>query len=104
MAMPLKRFTTTRSVVAARAAKSGQACAARLTARAIKAIRGRNPVPQRSPFLSCRCAVIVGTDNIRVGGHRTQPKAVPVGVRLRRRPEFATQGFFYDFRITPRRG
>ena len=29
---------------------------------------------------------------------------MPVGVRLRRRPEFRYQGFFYDFRITPCRG
>ena len=65
---------------------------------------GAKTVPDRLPFLSCRCAVIVGTDNIRVGGHWTQPRAVHVGIRLRRRPGFDTQGFFHDFRITPCRG
>jgi hypothetical protein len=39
----------------------------RLASKIIKAIPGRKPILDRLPFLSCRCAVIVGTDNIRVG-------------------------------------
>ena len=54
--------------------------------------RGEMPFRNRVPFLSCRCAVIVGADNIRVGGHWTQPKAVLVGIRLRRRPGFRYLG------------
>src|SRR6266571_6851153 len=88
---------TTRSVVAARAANCGKACEPRLASKRIKAIPGRNSIPDRLPFLSCRCAVIVGTDNIRVGGHWTQPRAVLVGIRLRRRPGFRYQGSFMYF-------
>ena len=51
----------------------------------------------RLPFLSCRCAVIVDADNIRVGGHWAQPTAVPVSIRLRRRPGFDTRGTFMTF-------
>src|SRR6266403_5420740 len=80
------------------------ACEPRLASKRKKAITGRNSIPERLPFLSCRCAVIVGADNIRVGGHWTQPRAVLVGIRLRRRPEFRYQGFFHVFRITPCRG
>src|SRR3981081_271102 len=78
--------------------------AARPASKAITAIPRRKQIPDRLPFLSCRCAVIVGTDNIRVGGHWTQLKAVPIGIRLRRRPGFRYPGVLYDFRITPRRG
>src|ERR1700686_454025 len=83
MARPVKRFTTTRSVVADWASDPEKPSAARLSQKrlvqkklaqtrrageAIKAIPGRKPVRGRRPFLSCRCAVIVDADNIRVGG------------------------------------
>src|SRR5882672_636221 len=55
----------------------------------IKAIPGQNPVLiNRLPFLSCRCAVIVGADNILSRGTPAQPRAVLVGVRLRPWPGF----------------
>src|SRR3974390_114853 len=108
MARPVTWFTTTRSVVADWAAEPGKPSATaqiRLTSDAIKAIPGRKPVRGVRPFLSCRCAVIVDADNIRVvGGHRAQPKTMAIGVRLRPGPGFDTQGYFYDFRITPCRG
>src|ERR1700686_2800072 len=91
------------------AAAERQSCSARPTpatpaSSATQAIPRRGPIPDRLPFLSCRCAVIVGTDNIRVGGHWPQPRAVPVGTKLRQRPGFRYQGFFHDFRLTPCRG
>src|SRR6187402_3482723 len=70
---------------------------ARPASKPIKAIPRRKPIPGRLAFLSCRCAVIVGADNIRVGGHWTQPRAVLVGIRLRRQPGFDTQGSFMYF-------
>src|SRR5258708_13594643 len=55
----------------------------------IKAIPGQNPVLiNRLPFLSCRCAVIVGADNILSRGTPAQPRALLVGVRLRPGPGF----------------
>src|SRR5579883_2769399 len=69
MARPVKRLVTTRSVVAARAATPEAATSsARSSATpapassAIAAIRGRRP------YLSCRCAVIVGADKIESAG------------------------------------
>ncbi|BCA01743.1 hypothetical protein BDS110ZK25_76910 [Bradyrhizobium diazoefficiens] len=65
MATPLKRLTTIRSVVAAWAGNHAQAIqmpASRQTRRPIKAIPGRKGLS------SCRCAVIVAADNIRVEG------------------------------------
>jgi hypothetical protein len=52
-------------VVDARAANSGQAGAKKPANSAKKAIAGRQP------YLSCRCAVIVAADNIRVEGTLT---------------------------------
>src|SRR6202048_1581250 len=105
MARPLKRLTTTRSVVEAWAANSARPIQPALIAsKAIKAIPGRTRISGRLPFLSCRCAVIVDADNIRVGGHWAQPRAVLVGIRLRWRPGFRCQGFFADFRLTLCRG
>src|SRR5580700_11074410 len=101
MASPVKRLTTTRSVVDASAANRKHGTATRLASTTIKAIPGRKAIRDRLPFLSCRSAVIVDNDNIRVGGHRTQPRAVQVGIRLRRRPRFRYQGFFHDFSLTP---
>src|SRR5487761_2000211 len=106
IARPLKRLVTTRSVVPARAAtpppaNSPRLADKRLASTAIKAIPGRERIPDHLPFLSCRCAVIVDTDNIRVGGHWAQPKSVLVSVRLRPRPGFQCPGVFHDFRLTP---
>src|SRR6267142_6240959 len=89
----------TRSVVAASAADLGTPGAPRLASRRlankrhkhepIKAIPGRNPILiNRAPFLSCRCAVIVGADNILSRGTPAQPRAVLVGIRLRPWPGF----------------
>src|SRR6267378_2195784 len=93
----------TRSVVAASATDPGNPRAPRPTRLAntrlaankrpahepIKAIPGQNPVLiNRLPFLSCRCAVIVGADNILSRGTAAQPRAVLVGVRLRPWPGF----------------
>src|SRR5216684_8988568 len=89
----------TRSVVAASAAELGNPGAPRLTStrlakkrlvhEPIKAIPGRNRILiNRLPFLSCRCAVIVGADNILSRGTPAQPRAVLVGVRLRPWPGF----------------
>src|SRR6266567_422910 len=90
MARPVYRFTMTRSVVAASAAEPGNPGAPRLAStrltntrlgnkrlankepakkglahEPIKAIPGQSPILiNRLPFLSCRCAVIVGADNI----------------------------------------
>src|SRR5450432_3930168 len=64
----------------------------RLARAAKKAIPGRKSISYRLPFLSCRCAVIVGADNSRVGGHWTQPRAVLVGIRLRPWPGFQYPG------------
>src|SRR5215212_1348670 len=79
MASPVKRLTTTRSVVTARAASTRNGCAKTAASKAIQTIPGRNVDGKRGPFLSCRCAVIVDADNNRVGGRWMQPKAVPVG-------------------------
>src|SRR6202023_4309835 len=97
------------SVVAARTGCGRHSNTARLThpraaSREIKAIPRRKPASGRMSFLSCRGAVIVDADNIRVGGHWTQPKAVLVGIRLRKQPGFRYAGVLYDFRITPCRG
>ncbi|BBO14890.1 hypothetical protein TM102_63600 [Bradyrhizobium sp. TM102] len=65
MATPVKRLTTTRSVVAAPAGVTGPVSHmpdSRQTRRPIKAIPGRKGLS------SCRCAVIVAADNIRVEG------------------------------------
>src|SRR6202022_1040861 len=62
MARPVKRFRTTRSVVAPCAASPEMPRAARLARKTIKAIPGRAAVSERGPFLSCRCAVIVDAD------------------------------------------
>src|SRR6266851_8224316 len=99
----------TSSVVAARSGGERQAntpepAHTRLANKGIKAIPGRKFISERLPFLSCRCAVIVDADNIRVGGHWAQPRAVRVGIRLRWRPGFRCQGFFDEFRLTPCRG
>src|SRR6185437_8957634 len=97
MARPEKRFTTTRSVVEARAADGRPPCAERPIASKpahspIKAIPGRKAVVvEEPPFPSCRGAVIVGADNVRVGGQWTHPKAVYVGGRLRSRTRFQDQ-------------
>src|SRR5712664_3200346 len=88
-----------RSVVAASVAELGNPGApklanTRLTNKGLahepkKAIPGRNPILiNRLPFLSCRCAVIVGADNILSRGTPAQPRAVLVGVRLRPWPGF----------------
>src|ERR1700688_1507032 len=102
MANPVKRFTTTRSVVAARAAEPEKPAAARLTrARpansAIKAIPGRKPFRGRDPFLSCRCAVIVDADKIRVGDTGWKPRGVPAGITLRPRRISIRRGSFMTF-------
>src|SRR5450755_1888424 len=111
----------TRSVVAAWAANGEKASAPRIASTGLantglantrpankrlarvpkKAIPRRNSIPYRLPFLSCRCAVIVGGDKHPSRGHWTQPRAVLVGIRLRPWPDFNTQGFFHDFRLTP---
>src|ERR1700733_65789 len=98
-----------RSVVAACAANSGRLPGQPMpspiqntaASRMIKAIPGRKRISNRLPFLSCRCAVIVGADNIRVGGHWAQPKATLVSVRLRLWPGFQYPGGFHDFRLSP---
>src|ERR1700733_7328137 len=117
MARPLKRLTTTRSVVEAWAANSAGPSAPRpiqlrlilpgpiqptlIASKPIKAIPGRTRISGRLPFLSCRCAVIVDADNIRVGGHWAQPKPMLVSVRLRLRSGFQYPGVFHDFRLSP---
>src|SRR5438270_8234605 len=101
MATPLKRLTTIRSVVAARAGTPAQAIqmpASRQTRGPIKAIPGRKGLS------SCRCAVIVAADNISSRGdircnlERACWRQVKGSDRVR------YQGFFYDFRITSRCG
>src|ERR1700760_4819869 len=88
MARPENRFTTTRSVVEARAMGNGPPVTANHRPVRIKAIPRRKALAKQVPFLSCRGAVIVDTDNKRVGGQWVQPKAVHVGVRLRVPPCF----------------
>src|ERR1700688_559511 len=96
-----------RSVVAAWAASGEKASAPRIASTGLantgpankrlarvpkKAIPGRNSITYRLPFLSCRCAVIVGADKHPSRGTLTQPRAVLVGVRLRPWPGFQYPG------------
>src|ERR1700726_896089 len=79
MAKPLKRLTTTRSVVEAWAANSarpstpgpiqpGPIQPTLIASMAIKAIPGRRWILDRLPFLSCRCAVIDCVETSDFGG------------------------------------
>jgi hypothetical protein len=66
-----------KSAAHGRLACAARPAPARLAHSPIKAIPGRKALlGEELPFLSCRGAVIVGADNVRVGGQWTQPKAV----------------------------
>src|SRR4051794_33849817 len=95
MASPVKRPATSRSVVAAEA--GAIPAAARAESSAIKAR------PARPRFLSCRGAVIVEPDNLRVEGIWTLSGAGHFPVKAAARI-FQVQGWIHEFRITPCRG
>src|SRR5271155_3152432 len=65
----------------------------------IKAMAGPKCGLVAMAFASCRCRVIVGPDNVRVGGIiLVQPKFMLVSIRLRTTLGIDAQGTFHDFR------